>query len=97
MPYPRTREDARAAVPDFEARVERLRPFMCTGPDYKRRVVDELSDAYHAWEPESVGARLVTAEIAAGFRPESDYPNRFDETVWGVSPDADSAGETAAR
>ena len=95
--YPRSREEARAGVPDFDARVDALRPFRQPGQQYVRRVHDELVSAYRQWDAESVGAFLVTAEIAAGLRPTDDYLNRYDETVWGVSPDADTARETATR
>ncbi|OUS97436.1 hypothetical protein [Rhodococcus sp. NCIMB 12038] len=81
--------DALRAVPAMEARVAALRPHTEQGPDYRRRVVDELDRARHMWEIESAGACLVTAEIAAGLRPESDYLDRHSPQVYSQSPGAD--------
>lgn len=80
------REDARAKVPGFAARVEALKPFTVNGPNYRRRVRDELQAAHHGWDADQVGARLVTAEIAAGFRHEDDYLTRFEAGTWSTIP-----------
>lgn len=80
------RGDALRAVPDSDARVAALRPHTDFGPDYRPRVVDELDRARHMWEIDAAGACLVTAEIAAGLRPKSDYHDRFDPRVYGRSP-----------
>lgn len=81
-----SREEARAQVPGFEARKAALLPYCQPGPDYVRRVRDELEAALHHFEPEFIGGRLVVAEIAAGLRPESDYVTRFEPETWKVSP-----------
>ncbi|MET3803988.1 N12 class adenine-specific DNA methylase [Nakamurella sp. UYEF19] len=73
-------------VPAFQDRVAALRPFTVPGLDFIRQVASELAVAHNQWEPEFIGARLVTAEIAAGFRPETDFPRRFDREVWGHAP-----------
>lgn len=84
------RGDALRAVPDVDARVAALRPHTEPGPNYRRRVVDELDRARHMWEVESAGACLVTAEIAAGVRSEDDYLDRHSPQVYGRSPRADA-------
>lgn len=75
-----TRDLARDAVPGFDTRVERLWKHRMAGPEF------ELRATFNAWEPEHVGARLVTAEIAAGLRPESDYLTRFEPETWKAIP-----------
>lgn len=80
------RGDALRAVPGVDARLVALRPATEHGPGYRRRVVDELDRARRMWEVESAGACLVTAEIAAGLRPEGDYLDRHNPDVFGRSP-----------
>lgn len=76
------RGDALRSVPDSRVRVDALLPSTECGPRYRRRVVDELDRARHMWEVDSAGACLVAAEIAAGLRPESDYFDRHDPTIY---------------
>ncbi|MET3959806.1 hypothetical protein ABIE52_006741 [Rhodococcus sp. OAS809] len=84
------RGDALHAVPDSQTRVNALRPATECGPGYRRRVVDELHRARHMWEVDAAGACLVAAEIAAGFRPESDYPDRHDPALYASAPTVSS-------
>ncbi|PCK24145.1 hypothetical protein CHR55_27275 [Rhodococcus qingshengii] len=80
------RGDALKNVPNSEERLAALEQFTVCGPNYRRRVVDELSRARRMWWVESAGACLVTAEIAAGLRPSNDYQDRHTEAVYKASP-----------
>ncbi|APE12650.1 hypothetical protein BO226_25190 (plasmid) [Rhodococcus sp. 2G] len=80
------RGDALQAVANVAARLEALQPFLSYGPNFRPRVADELARAHRAWHIEAAGSFLVTAEIAAGLRPEADYRDRCAPEVFDRSP-----------
>lgn len=64
---------ARDAMP-YEQRVADLKKYAEQGPNFNRRIRDELERAAHGKRKgEGWASPLLHAEVAAGLRPESDY------------------------